>query len=999
MNLSGKVSKLIIPLLLLPLLPFLGLGYFALNQISEFQQQKLIQQVETESDVVLTSILFSLSNETNINVSKLLTLLPPVKKEPHSTYYIVNTEGSYLAQSYGMAGWSDVLNLGLTLKNEFEAQEAQSILSGQQGILNHKDTTISYRPIILSGSDSLEPAGFLVHVSTLNSITLESPFIKIFLFLFLMGGVLAGGIWLFYSQSILHPLKRIIQANKEISEGDTNYFQESEIPDNEFGLLMRSRNRMLNALRKSQSYVDNILESMQDPLIVIDLKGIIQSCNQVTTDFSAYSQKELIGQPLSLLLREGVFYQEHDLMEQEGRDYLLQQKMLKPVETTLKTQHGLKKIVSFSASPLKREGRRTDGVVCMLHDVSQRKQMEEDLKKLSSVVEQASDAILITDTQGRIEYVNHSFEFLTQYKSAEVLGRNVSLLKSGKQDESFYKRLWTTIHSGQIFDSEMINKKKDGSLYNEQQVINPIRNESGEIAWFAGIIRDLTAHKEMEEQLRRNYDEFQSLVEKNPEGVLVANQSKVVCFANLAANRFLGEGKPLLGEKLKFNLIFGNTIEVDICVGSGQSLGIGEVRVEPTNWKGESSYLVNIMDITRRKNTEDARVRLESELYQSQKMEALGRLASGIAHDFNNVLTPIIGFTERVRRKLSSESKEVQDLDRVLNAADHAKQLISQILSFSRKSKTINTPVRLKSLIDETLDLLSSTLPANITVRKEYDDTPLIMGDSGLLHQVLMNLCVNASHAMPEGGTLILKLSYLYSDRRKSERGEGSSARVCLSVRDTGSGIEPKTLRHIFDPFFTTKEGAKGSGLGLAMVQNIMKNHKGRVEVQSTVGEGTCFSLYFPELESTTATEKKLQVQGNKEKNTTPETAQQEKHIFFMDDDVMGGVLARTLLEDLGYKVTTCSDNIQALEVFSETPEAFDLLLTDYSMPNMNGVEFSRRIRKVRPDIPTVLCTGHNEVEFGENLEEWGINGLLTKPYNMEEFQQCLSEVLNEFTL
>ncbi len=411
------------------------------------------------------------------------------------------------------------------------------------------------------------------------------------------------------------------------------------------------------------------------------------------------------------------------------------------------------------------------------------------------------------------------------------------------------------------------------------------------------------------------------------------------------------------------------------------------IRDEEGNPQGA---VCNALDITERKQAEKERRHLEAQLRHSQKMEALGTLAGGIAHDFNNLLTPITGFTHLLQKKVHPKSKEFGFLQTVANSANRAKDLISQILILSRKTEPNTELVHLELITENVLESLPATIPAMITVIKEIkSDISPIMADATQIHQVMTNLCMNAIHAMPEEGTLTINLANVENYQFTNSAGIIAQGNfLCLSVKDTGHGMDQQTLEHIFDPFFTTKEKGeqRGTGLGLAVVLGIVESHRGHIEVESEVGQGTTFRVYLPVQESEETPSKKV----------TPSLLSGEENILFVDDERMNIEVTTILLEDLGYLVTSLTDSREALETFCSQPQHFDLIITDYNMPYMTGVTLSKKIKEIRPDIPIILCSGYTTMVSREKLQDWSIDALIIKPFEQEELSQIVRSVLDE---
>ena len=379
-------------------------------------------------------------------------------------------------------------------------------------------------------------------------------------------------------------------------------------------------------------------------------------------------------------------------------------------------------------------------------------------------------------------------------------------------------------------------------------------------------------------------------------------------------------------------------------------------------------------------------IMLEKRLQQAQKMEAIGSLAGGIAHDFNNILAVILGYAEMARDDSPEESAVVQDLDNVIEAAHKAKKLVQQILAFSRQSEVERIPIQIQPLIKEGLKMLRSSIPTTISIMQDIDpESGIILADPGQVHQVLMNLCTNAYHAMEEtGGVLSVILKTVYIDPDEMGLHVSPGEYIEFTVKDTGSGIGSDVIGKIFNPYFTTKEVGKGTGMGLAIIHGILSDYGGAITVDSELGKGTAFHVYFPVVEADVATEtQKAEVipVGN-------------ERILFVDDEKLLADMGKDMLERLGYQVTVRYSSLEALEIFQNTPKEFDLVITDQTMPGITGTDLSRRMMQIRPDIPIILCTGYSNLIDENSAKVLGIKEFALKPLTKGMLAKLIRKVL-----
>lgn len=381
---------------------------------------------------------------------------------------------------------------------------------------------------------------------------------------------------------------------------------------------------------------------------------------------------------------------------------------------------------------------------------------------------------------------------------------------------------------------------------------------------------------------------------------------------------------------------------------------------------------------------------IATQLSQAQKLEAIGTLAGGIAHDFNNILSIIVGYTELALVHPTEEERK-KDLGRVLAACERAKGLINQILTFCRRRDQERRPLEISLIIKEALKLMQAILPATITIHSEINShESKVLADPTQVHQILMNLCTNAVHAMKDkGGVLRICLSEAFIEPQTRPPGTdlAPGPYIQLLVSDTGHGIDPAILDRIYDPFFTTKREGEGTGLGLSAVSGIVKSYGGGVTVQSQRGKGTTFVVYLPRFETTIPFG-----DGGDEKNVIPKGSER---ILFVDDEDHLSEMGGEMLQSLGYAVVSKKNSTDALETFQSHPNEFDMVITDMTMPSMTGIELSRKIMAIRPDIPIILCAGYSDFIDPIEAHRLGIREFLMKPFFTRELAGTVRRVLD----
>lgn len=518
-----------------------------------------------------------------------------------------------------------------------------------------------------------------------------------------------------------------------------------------------------------------------------------------------------------------------------------------------------------------------DKLLTIVRDITESKRGEEERLKLAAAIEQSGEFIIITDNDGKIEYVNPAFEKATDYTNAEIKGEYLNILQFNGKKETDYENIWNILKEGNVWSGNLINRKKDGTAYEVKTSISPIRNSNNIITNYIAVKRDVTEERKMEKQLR-----------------------------------------------------------------------------------------------------------------QSQKMEAIGTLAGGIAHDFNNILASIIGYTELMVYGSFDEKEVVFYLHQVLKACSRARDLIKQILAFSRQSEEERKPVQVSLIIKETLKLLRATLPVSIEIQQDIkSERSMILGDPTQIHQLIMNLCTNAAHAMREkGGILkvIIEDVDIYEKDLEIYRNLKAGKYLKLTVKDTGHGIPEEDLERIFEPYYTTKKMGEGTGMGLAVVHGIVKSYGGEITVNSELNSGTTFDLYLPKIKKEIKQETELSgpLPGGSEK------------LLLIDDEEDLIYAGQRILKSLGYEVTATTSSIEALSMFSFEPESFDLVITDQTMPHMTGNELAKEMLRIKPDIPIILCTGFSEIISAEKAKSIGIEEFILKPINIKNLAMLLRKVLDK---
>ncbi len=415
-----------------------------------------------------------------------------------------------------------------------------------------------------------------------------------------------------------------------------------------------------------------------------------------------------------------------------------------------------------------------------------------------------------------------------------------------------------------------------------------------------------------------------------------------------------------------------------------------EKRVQQRTSELEKSNQELALEIVENKKAKSDKAFLELQLRQAYKMEAIGTLAGGIAHDFNNILTSVLGYTELALMEAPDNSGIEENLNEVLTAGTRARDLVKQILTFSRQTEHEIRPVRISTIIKEVVKLIRASLPSTIEIRQDIENQSTVMADPTQIHQVLMNLCTNSGHAMKDkGGILEVRLSDIVVDAQFAERHHGlkPGSFLQLRIKDNGCGMESEIIDRIFDPFYTTKAKGEGTCMGLSVVHGIIKSHNGIVTVDSAPGKGACFDIYIPVIEN------QEKVDPNKPSEIIVGGSER---ILFVDDEQALVHMGRQILEKIGYSVETRTSSIEALGLFKGDADRFDLVITDLTMPNMQGDELSSEITAIKEDMPVILCTGFSLGITDAQAQASGIRAVVEKPILVNEISKVIRKVLDE---
>ncbi len=628
----------------------------------------------------------------------------------------------------------------------------------------------------------------------------------------------------------------------------------------------------------------------------------------------------------------------------------------------------------------------------------------EDKKRLCEALLKISTQGLLLHNRGIVVVLNDSLANILAYDSRELIGKDI--IKACALPE--YHGIIYEKMADHFQEPYLIKvKRKDG-------IIIPLMIERAKNIQYKGqnlriaSVRNITEQMLLKKELQESKERYRELAESLPETVYEIDMNGNLTFVNYNAYNKFGFTQQDFNRGLNgFNMITpedrSRALKNFKKVLGGEKVDFSEYTALRKDGSTFPCLLFSalrfhdekpvglrgiIIDISEKKNAEEDKRKLEEQLQQAQKMEAIGTLAGGIAHDFNNILMAILGNADISLYELPEDHPARENIEQILKAAYRASDLVKQILAFSRQTEQKFKPVKICVVIDEVFKLLRASLPATIEIRKNintYKDT--VLANPTQIHQVLMNLCTNAYHAMgEEGGVLEISLKNINVEFQNASKYPDLAAGsyVKITVSDTGHGIEPDIILNIFDPYFTTKERETGTGLGLAMAHEIMKAHKGLITVESESRKGTTFNVFFPLIQYGAITESTV---------FEPIPTGNER-ILFVDDEEALANLGKRMLQNFGYKVDAITSSIKALEIFQAKPEKYDLIITDTTMPKMTGEKLAKKLISIRPNIPIILCTGFSEVVSEEKARALGIRAYITKPFIMSDLARIIRTVL-----
>ncbi len=620
-------------------------------------------------------------------------------------------------------------------------------------------------------------------------------------------------------------------------------------------------------------------------------------------------------------------------------------------------------------------------------------ELEQSRDKYSHLYDFAPIGYLTVTEKGIIDEVNLTLASMLGTTRTDLLGKPFHRFVLKEDQDLFYKHRQRLLETGTPQSCELSLVKKGGDTFYARLECLVIKKKEHDLRQIRVSVSDITEIKEISRALQESETKYRSMMDSMKDAAYICSSDFRIEYSNPAMIKRIG--RDAFGE-ICHKAIYGMDEKCSWCTMDK----IGELKCieyEMADPRTGHAYLVSnspithpdgeISNLTVFRDISEIKI-IEENLRQSQKMESIGTLAGGIAHDFNNILGIIIGNTELAMEDVPKWNPSYDNLEEIKTAGLRAKNIVRQILSFSRKSDQSLQPIEIASVIKDSLKFLRSTIPTTIEIQQVIlTQGEMILADPTQINQIMMNLCINASHAMEQtGGILTVNVENIILDdtSTKDYPGLSSGQHVKIMVKDTGPGISPEIIKRIFDPYFTTKELGKGSGMGLAVVQGIVQNHNGAIQVESKPGKGAVFSALFPVVENRS----KIVVE------TTEDSFHGTETILFVDDEAPIVKLCMRMLEGLGYKVETEMNPARALDLFKSKPDRFDLVITDMTMPQMTGVKFAEEIMKIRSDIPVIICTGYSSLINEERAKLLGIAAYVMKPIMKTEMSKTIRKVL-----
>lgn len=756
------------------------------------------------------------------------------------------------------------------------------------------------------------------------------------------------------------------------------------------------------ARRQTEERYKRLYESMRDGFASVSLEGSFKETNEAYRQMVGYSTEEL-----SRMMYEDLTPVQWHAAEQKIIDeQVLRRGYSDTYEKEYRTKDGRIIPVELRSFLLKDEAGNIDGMWAFIRDISERKKVERALRESEEhyreLYEQSPLGYQSLDADGKFLLVNQAWLDTLGYSQEEIIGRWFGDLLAPEYVEAFKQRFPRFKAAGKIHSEfEMLHKNGtrryvgfDGRIAHDL---------AGGFKQTHCILQDISERKQADDLLRQSEERFKAAFMTTPDSININRLADGQYISiNNGFTRIMGYTEADVVDKssLELNiwahpedrtkLVAGlrrdgkvENMEAQFRAKDG-TVRIGLMSASLIQLNNEPHIISITRDITELK-------RLQDELLQAEKMLSIGTLAGGIAHDFNNILNIILGYSTMLEKRRLDEQKFSESVAAITSAVDRGSALVRQILTFARKTDTAFKPLYIPDLIHELFSMLKQTFPKTISFNEKMETSlPFIYGDPSQLHQVFLNLCVNARDAMPHGGAITIRVKTWTSAQLHERFPDAVHDRyMCMSIEDTGIGMDEITRTRIFDPFFTTKESGKGTGLGLAVAYGIVQTHNGFIDVYSVQGIGTKFDIYLPV--STDVQQPQLSSASNATSNAIHGT---ETILIVEDEDFLLKILG-SVLESHGYTVISAQDGETAVKLYQERRQEIDLVLTDMGLPKISGRDEFNMLKAINPQVNVIIASGFLEPEIKTELAAAGVREFIQKPYRPEELMQTLRQVLD----
>ena len=765
-------------------------------------------------------------------------------------------------------------------------------------------------------------------------------------------------------------------------------------------LLLITRRRSEAQDEMSRARLAAMVDGAHDAIISRDLDGRVLSWNASAERLFGYGAAEVIGKDVLALLSPPEIIADTESNRIASMDGTRQLSH----DSVRITKDGRHVPVSVVLSPLHDADGKIIGHSIVYRDISERKNAEAARAQLAAIVENANDAIIGRALDGKIVSWNNAAERMFGYTAAEAIGRQGILTPAELRHENAHNL--ELLMAGNIPpDLNTHRLTRDGRRLDVSISEAPVRNQNNELTGYATIIRDISEQKRAEQALIESERRLASFVESAMDAIITVDEQHRICVFNHAACEMFrcttaeAMGAPIedfmparfrethgthmhkFGDTGITTRGIGRTGRVHALRKDGSEFPV-DASISQAMVAGRRMFSVILRDISEQAAAERVRAELEAQIREAQKMEALGTLSGGIAHDFNNILGAITGNLQLAREDLGNNPGAITSLDEIAKASTRAKDLVKQILDFTRRETPDFKVHAVRPLIEESIRMMRATLPPSIQIKAgAITDKLAILANESQISQVLLNLCTNAWHAMADNkGSICLSVDSVELTRASTRRGitlqPGRYVRI--AVEDDGSGMDAATQERIFEPFFTTKPVGQGTGLGLAVVHGIIRSHHGFIDLKSAPGLGSTFEIFIPEAIAAVTAPAQLAAPG------ASAITGSDQHIAYIDDDEAMVFLVKRLLTRRGFRVSTFDSGAAALTAVRAAPDNYDLVVTDYNMPQESGLDVARELHDIRAALPVMLISGYITDETRNNAEALGIRYLVEKQNSIE---------------